>query len=121
MNPVDAYRDKIGMTLLHRLADALKAGEIDRIELAEISTDILENIDKATTNAEILQYLEDLSGRWPFLKEMVTGEKNEATTQQDQAKIQEIGSMLNQVQADAAAQPTIDENNNTQTEQGGVN
>jgi hypothetical protein len=95
MNPIDAYRDKIGMTLLNRLAQALRAGEIDRIELAEISTDILENLDKALTNVEILGYLEKLASEWPFLADLVTEEKKQEATLADQIKINEIGSLLN--------------------------
>lgn len=95
MNPVDAYRDKIGMTLLNRLAQALRNGEIDRIELAEISTDILENLDKASANAEILGYLEKLASEWPFLADLITEEKKQEAALADQVKIDQIGSLLN--------------------------
>jgi hypothetical protein len=125
MNPTDAYREKIGDRLTRQLAQLLKDGGIDRDELAEISTYILENIDKATSNSELLRFLENISAKWPFLSDMIVSEKNEVATQEQQGQVQQIGELIDQNKINDALEVAKDANDNQeqqgQRDQGGTN
>ncbi len=125
MNPTDLYRDKIGDRLTRRLAQAYKDEEISRDELSEISTYILENIDKATDNSGILQFLENISAQWPFLSDMVAGEKEEISSQDQNEKVSQIDTLISENKIDEALKVAKDANqvsstNDNNQSQGGT-
>jgi hypothetical protein len=108
MDPVNAYREKIGERLTRRLVQALKDKEIAQDDFAEISTFILDNIDNAKSNEELVQFLEDVARQWPFLSDMVVDEKKEAETQNVQEKVQQIDTLITQNKIDDALQVAKD-------------
>ncbi len=102
MDPVDAYREKIGDRLTRRLAQALKDHEITQDEFAEVASYILENIDNARTAPELVQLLEEIGSQWSFLSDVVTEEKNESQNQEVSEKVQQIDTLISQNKIDDA-------------------
>jgi hypothetical protein len=114
----EAYKNKIGERITLRLIRALKDKEITQAELATISSYILENIDEVESNSDILEFLEEIAKKWPFLSALVSAEHVEETDAINKQKIAEVGTLLNQNKIDEALKVATDANNQ---ENGGQN
>lgn len=65
------------------------------VEESELSADfVLQNIDEVTSKESLLIFLDDLSCKWPAYKNLYLKEKGEETAVEDQTKIAEIQSNL---------------------------
>ena len=77
MNPNDAYKNKIGERLTRILLDALEKQEITEDEASEISTYILDNINKAKDNTALFDFLTNISTMWPIFSKVLAAEQEE--------------------------------------------
>lgn len=111
MDPTDAYRNKIGERLTIRLAKAIKDQEISVDEYPEVSSYILENIDKATSNSELFQFLEDIAKKWPIFSDVSAGEQAEVAQKDTQEKVEEVKNLINENKIDDALKAATDANN----------
>jgi len=119
MDPVtEAYKNKIGERLTRRLIQALKDKEINQAELATISSYIMDNIDEAQSNSDLLEFLEDVAGKWPFLSALLSAEQTEKTQEENKVKIEQVGNLIDQNKIDEALKVATDANNQGT---GGVN
>ena len=121
MNPDEAYKNKIIQRLTLRIADGLEKGELTSEQYEEISSYILQNIDKTKNNSELLAFLEVLSQKWPIFSNMLTSEQTEATPDQSQGKVEQIDSLIKENKIDEALRVATDANNATDTNTGGGN
>jgi vesicle coat complex subunit len=107
----EAYKNKITERVARRLADAVKNGEVTMDELPEVSAYVLDNIDKATNNSELLTFLEELGQKYSFFAQLLTAEKVEEVEQNKQEALTEASSLLNQNKIDEALKVVTDANN----------
>ena len=121
MNPDEAYKNKIIQRLTLRIADGLEKGELTSEQYEEISSYILQNIDKTKNNSELLAFLEVLSQKWPIFSNMLTSEQTESTPDQSQGKVEQIDSLIKENKIDEALKVATDANNATDTNTGGGN
>jgi hypothetical protein len=90
----EAYKNKIEERLAQRLIKALHNKEVTKAELATISTYILENIDEAQTNSDLLKFLEDVAKKWPFLSTLANAEQAGETELKNKETILEAGRLI---------------------------
>lgn len=102
MNPDEAYKSKIGERLTRTLADGVGKGEINEEEASEISTYILENIDKAENNLQLLSLLEELAKKWPVFEHILTLEQAEITDKKEDAAVQHAENLIKENKLDEA-------------------
>jgi hypothetical protein len=107
----EAYKNKIGERLTLRLIRAVKDKEITQAELATISSYILENIEEAQSNSEVLEFLEDVAQKWPFLSALLSAEQVEEAEVINKQRIEQVGTLINQNKIDEALQVATDANN----------
>lgn len=73
----EAYKNKIGERLTLRLAQALENKEVTLEESSTIASYVLENIDKAKNNLELVDFLTSLSQKWPIFAGTLEIERGE--------------------------------------------
>jgi len=90
----DGQKDEIYKKFTDALVFALENNLIT-VEESELSADfVLQNIDEVTSKESLLIFLDDLSCKWPAYKNLYLKEKGEETAVEDQTKIAEIQSNL---------------------------
>jgi hypothetical protein len=104
MNPTSAYKDKIGLRLSRRMLHAFEDGEITEEELKDISSYILENIDKAQNNAELYEFLEAISAKWPIFQDVLIVENAETGEKKKGEVIEKVEDLIEQNKIDQALQ-----------------
>lgn len=114
MNPDQAYKEKTIQRLALKIADSLENGQISKEQAAEISSYILENIDKTNNNAELFTFLEDLATKWPMFSNLATSEDikvgGEIAEAVKQEKVEEIGDLIKENKIDEALKVATDAN-----------
>ena len=111
MDPtMEAYKNKIGERLTKRLVQALRNKEITQAELATISSYVLENIDEAESNSELLEFLEDIAKKWPFLSALLSSEQAEKVEEENKGKIEQVGELIDQNKINEALKVATDAN-----------
>ncbi len=102
MNSDEAYKNKIGARLTKTLADALLKGEIIENEASEISTYILDNIDKAQDSSQLLSFLEELSNKWSIFNQILTLEQAVITEKKEDIAVQQAEILVKENKLDEA-------------------
>jgi vesicle coat complex subunit len=109
MDPITAaYKNKITERVARRLSSAVKSGEVTLDELPKVSSYILDNIDKAINNSELLTFLEELTKKYSFFSQLLTSEKVEVVEQNKQEALKEVGSLIDQNKIDEALKVATD-------------
>lgn len=73
MDPAyEAYKNKIGARITKIMGESLLQGTITEEQAGEISDYLLENIDLAKTNSELLTFIENLSAKWSIFSSILT-------------------------------------------------
>lgn len=98
----EAYKNKIGERLTKRIADALRGQEISQEEAANISSYILENIDKVEDNVQLVDFLTDLSQKWPIFSSILTTEQAEATQDKAKEAVEQVSGLIKENKIDEA-------------------
>lgn len=98
----EAYKDKIGERLTLRLADALEKHEVTVDQASEISTYILDNIDKAQSNLELVNFLTELSSKWSIFGNTAVIEQGEVKEQKEEAAIGQASQLIKEDKIDEA-------------------
>jgi hypothetical protein len=97
-----AYKNKIGERLTLKIIDALKSKTITTTESSEISAFILENLDMAGTNAQVLEFLEIIAVKWPFLSSLAVAEQSAEIEKDKNNTITEVQNLIQQNKLDEA-------------------
>lgn len=72
MDPAyEAYKNKIGARVTKIMGESLLQRIITEEQAREISDYLLENIDLAKTNSELLTFIESLSAKWPIFNSIL--------------------------------------------------
>lgn len=119
MNPDDSYREKIGERITLTLADALEEGAITGEEASKVAEYVLENIDKAKTSGEILDFLTDLANKWPVFGQLLTIELGQATAQKEDAALKKTEELLKENKIDEALETVEEANKDDRDMKGG--
>jgi hypothetical protein len=114
----EAYKDRIGMRLARKLLTAFEENKISEDLLSEISTYILDNIDKAKTNADLLDFLEHLAGKWALFQDILVAEEAQVQEEETKESVEKIEELLDQNKIDEAMKTAEVAN---QEANGGVN
>ena len=107
-----AYKNKIGERLTRKLIDALREKKITQEELSIISSYILDNIDKPKTNSELLDFLEDLSQKWPIFKDNLEVEEAEINEENKAQKVDQVEDLIEQNKIEDAIKLASGSNDN---------
>ena len=102
MNPNDAYKNKIGERLTRILLDALEKQEITEDEASEISTYILDNINKAKDNAALFDFLTNISTMWPIFSKVLAAEQEEKLNVKKEEAIGQASNLIKENKIDEA-------------------
>lgn len=92
----EAYKDRIGMRLARKVLAAFEEKKISEDLLAEISSYILENIDKAKTNSELLDFVEHLASKWVIFQDILVAEEAGVKEVENQEKVEQIEELIDQ-------------------------
>ena len=72
MDPAyEVYKDKIGARITRIMGESLLQGILTEDQAEEISSYLLENIDLAKTNSELLDFITNLSAKWPIFSSIL--------------------------------------------------
>ena len=77
MDFTQEHKDAIERKILEILANALDAGQIENDDAPDVARFVLDRIDKVTNQKELIEFLGELSSKWPIfstLKEQGEGE-----------------------------------------------
>lgn len=102
MNPFDTYKNKIGERLTKVLIDALEAGEISQKEASEVSSYILDNIDKAQDNSQLFDFLTTISNKWSIFSNVLASEQEEISNTKKEEAIGQASSLIEENKIDEA-------------------
>lgn len=102
MNPDEAYKNKIGERLTKILLDALENGEVSEEESSNISTYILDNINKAKYNAALFDFLTTLSKTWPIFSKALATEQIEVLDNKKEEAIGQASDLIKENKIDEA-------------------
>lgn len=117
MMPDEVYKNKIGARLTKILLDALENGEVSEEESPEISSYILDNINKAKDNAALFDFLTTISKKWPIFSKALATEQSEIL---DNKKEEAIGQASNLIQENKIDEAIKVVENATDQNKGGV-
>lgn len=96
----EIYKNRVGKHLTIRLALALKNGEITEQELPIIARFILDHIDNILNHEQLIQFLTNLSQKWPVFNHILTIEKGEEILIKEGYAINQIQQLLKQKRYD---------------------
>lgn len=102
MDPIEAYRNKIGERLTRRLAKALQDEKITKDELSEASSYILDNIDIAKDASQLVDFLSALSQKWPIFSDVLTLEEGEIKEEKEDEAIEKTEALIKESKFDEA-------------------
>lgn len=102
MDPDEAYKNKIGERLTGILLDALENGEVSEEESSDISSYILDHINKAKDNASLFDFLTTLSKTWPIFSKALTMENEEILNNKKNEAIGQASSLIQENKIDEA-------------------
>lgn len=97
-----AYKNKIGERLTRKLISALEEEKITQEELSTISSYILDNIDKANNNSDLLDFLEHISQKWPIFADNVIIEKADIAESNKEQKVDQVENLIQNNKLDEA-------------------
>lgn len=90
----EPYKNKIGTRIAEIIGESLMQGAITEEQSEEIGAYILGNIDLAKTNSELLDFVTNLSAKWPIFNSLLTPDSQVPTNVlppvQSQEKTDEI-------------------------------
>lgn len=72
MDTYEAYKDKIGIRIANIIGEGLLQLKITEEDAEQIGKYVLENIDLAKTNSELLDFVTNLSAKWPIFNSILT-------------------------------------------------
>lgn len=102
MDSDKAYKERVGISVAKRLEEGIKKGLIDEDTASEIATFILNNIDKAQNSVQLIDFLEELSNKWPVFQQVLTIEQGEIAEEKDQQVAQQASDLIKNNQMDEA-------------------
>ena len=102
MGPDEVYKNKIGARITKTLGEALLRGDINEDEASEIGDYVMENIDNAKNNAELLDFLINLANKWPVFDSILTAELQQATGAKEDAVVKETEDLIKENKIDEA-------------------
>lgn len=102
MNPNDAYKNKIGERITKILLDALEKQEVSEEDALDISTYILDNINKAKDNAALFDFLTTLAKTWPIFSKALAAEQEEMSNDKKEEAIGQASSLIKEDKIDEA-------------------
>ena len=93
MDPFEAYKDKIGTRIASIIGESLLQLRITEEEAEQMGKYVLDNIDLAKTNSELLDFVTNLSTKWPIFNSILTSPDpapvNASPSAQTQGKTEE--------------------------------
>lgn len=96
------YRDKVGKELTLRLTGVMEKEQISEEESRTIADVILTELDKVQTQAQMLQFLSDLSQKWLFFSDVLTLEKGVAQGEQEGKETIKVEELIKENKIDEA-------------------
>lgn len=93
MDPIafEAYKNKIGARITRIMGESLLNKTITEDQAREMSNYIMENIDLAKSNIELMDFVAKLSEKWPLFKSILEfPEESQSTAINNQQKTDEI-------------------------------
>jgi len=127
MGPDEVYKNKLGARIANIIGEALIQLKITQEESEQMGRYVLENIDLAKTNSELLDFITNLSAKWPIFNSILTSDdqasSSVASSVQTQEKTDEIvhaaENLLKENKIDEALQVAKKATDNTGQNMGG--
>lgn len=98
------YRDKVGKDLTFRLTAVMEKEQVSEEESRIIADVILTELDKVQTQEQMLQFLSELSQKWPFFADVLTLEKGAAQTEEEGKETVKVEELIKENKLDEALQ-----------------
>lgn len=92
----EAYKNKLIDRLARKVITAYEQEKISEDLSSEIAQYILENIDKAKTNSDLLDFLEHISDKWEMFKDVLVTEEAGVREGKNQEKVEQIEELIGQ-------------------------
>ncbi|MBI2430782.1 MAG: hypothetical protein HYV39_02100 [Candidatus Levybacteria bacterium] len=108
MGPDEAYKNKIGERVMRRVIEAFKNQEINENELSTICSYILDNIDNTKSNAELVDFLSDLSKKWPMFSQILIAEHGGVKEENEKQVIDQVSTLIKENKIEEAIQTAGD-------------
>lgn len=102
MDSTEAYRDKIGERLTRKLAQALQEQEITQEEFSAAASYILDNIDMAKDNIQLVEFLTNLAQKWPIFSDVLTIERGEIKEEKEDEVVEKTEALIKENKLDEA-------------------
>ncbi len=98
----DDHRNSLGVQLTRRIGDLLAEGLVSLDEAGKIAEFILGKIDKATTHADLIEFLFQLNSKWPFFEPVLQFQQGTVKLEKDKQKVAQMETLIREKQVDAA-------------------
>lgn len=102
MDSYEAYKNKIGARVARALGEALLKGDITEEGASEIGIFVRDNIHKAKNSSELLDFLTDLSARWPIFDSILTIELGTITDRKEDVMVEQATTLIKENKIDEA-------------------
>lgn len=105
----EIYKNQIGARITKIMGESLLQGIITEEQAGEISAYLLENIDLAKTNSELLDFLTNFCAKWPIFNSILTSSDQAQTPLSTVNPIQEKTDQIIHTAEDLIKENKLDE------------
>lgn len=86
---LQTYKDKVGTRIASIIGEALQQLKITQEDAEQMGKYVLDNIDLAKTNSELLDFITNLSAKWSIFNSILTSDDQVPTNTPSPAQSQE--------------------------------
>lgn len=104
MDDFSAQKEEIQTRIVEAMISALEKQEVNPEEISTIAAFVLDEIDKATTQEELLQFLRDLSSKWTIFTPVLVIESGEARDEKEDQVTKDVLHLAKNNKLDEAIQ-----------------
>ena len=113
MDPDKAYKERVGISVAKRLEEVIQKGMMDEDTASDVAAFVLDNIDKTQNSLEIVNFLEELSKKWPVFQQVLTLEQGQIAEKKSQDIAQQASDLIKNNQMDEALKMVQSNNDST--------
>lgn len=102
MDDLEKRRAEIEEKIVGLIASSLENGSLDEDELSTVSNFVLERIDRIKNQKELIDFVSDLSQKWPVFKSIELIERGEIQEKVEDEATDDVSNLLKKGQIDEA-------------------
>ena len=95
-------KEDIEKKILEEISNALEKGELKADDSAAIANFILEKLDGVSSSTELVNFLQELSQKWPVFNNLLEIEKGKQEQKDDQVAVGQVEDLARKGKIDEA-------------------